>query len=95
MARASLGRKSLISPWTATAAPKHQCRLAPKLNIVYLFRNFTLNGPNGQHVCLVYNTLGPSIAALVSEYAEANLKIRPGVARQLADHTCEALGFLH
>jgi serine/threonine-protein kinase SRPK3 len=60
-----------------------------------LVDDFTLKGPNGHHLCLVYEALGPSIVSLRSEYGEAYLKIRPDIARQLAKQVGEALDFLH
>ena len=64
-------------------------------HISMLVDDFTLDGPNGRHLCLVYHPLGPSITGMHSEYGQPYLKVRPDVARQLARQACEAVDFMH
>jgi serine/threonine-protein kinase SRPK3 len=55
--------------------------------------HFHVQGPNGDHLCLVFELLGPSIAAL-SEFSN-EYKIRPEKLRVLARQLIEALIHLH
>lgn len=64
-------------------------------HISMLVDDFTLDGPNGRHLCLVYHALGPSITGLHSEYGGPFLKLRSDVARKLARQVGEAVDFMH
>ena len=64
-------------------------------HISMLVDDFTLDGPNGRHLCLVYHALGPSITGLHSEYGGPFLKLRSDVTRELARQVGEAVDFMH
>ena len=59
--------------------------------IAFLIDHFELHGPNGTHLCLVSEVLGPSLAYLIGK----NLQLRGSVARKVARQLAEAVAFLH
>ena len=59
--------------------------------IAFLLDHFELQGPNGTHLCLVSEVLGPSIACLIGK----DLQLRGSVARKVARQLAEAVTFLH
>lgn len=55
-------------------------------------RQFTLDGPNGRHLCLVLPVLGPSTSELSYCF---NCRLRPQFARKVAYQATRALADLH
>merc|ERR1719364_126433 len=50
-------------------------------------------GPNGKHVCMVFETMGPNVLALIKRY---NFKGIPlDIVRKIAAHTLVGLDYLH
>ncbi len=68
--------------------PCHEGRSSVPL----LLDHFWIEGPNGQHVCLVLEVLGPSVAQL-REDMQAVLSIRQ--AQSVALQACQGLAYLH
>jgi serine/threonine-protein kinase SRPK3 len=65
-------------------------------HVAQMLDHFDLCGPNGQHLCVVFEVLGPSIGSLRgSSGSDHHMKLRPDVARDLAKQCREALSFLH
>jgi serine/threonine-protein kinase SRPK3 len=66
-------------------------------NVLSLLDNFMIEGPNGQHLCLVLQVAGPSITSLnYSPGAVAgSRRLRSHLARKVAKQTVEALDFVH
>ena len=63
-----------------------------KCLVVPLLDSFWVDGPNGHHLCLVFEVMGPSIASFSRDYQK---KIRPDVVRGLALQTAKGLVELH
>ena len=63
-------------------------------HIVRLLDEFSHDGPNGTHTCLVFELLGPNVATVTEEsFADGRL---PGVlARRVCKETLLAVDFLH
>jgi len=68
-----------------------------KDRVVSLLDNFTIEGPNGRHVCLVSQIAGLSITSLnYSPGAVAgSRRLRAQLALKAAKQTAQALGFVH
>lgn len=61
--------------------------------VVTLLDQFEHTGPNGKHVCMVFEIMGPNVLALIKRY---NFKGVPlDVARKVAAHTLIGLDYLH
>lgn len=54
---------------------------------------FEVSGPNGQHVCMVFELLGPNILQLISLYDYKGVPI--DVVRRIAAHSLIGLDYLH
>jgi serine/threonine-protein kinase SRPK3 len=63
--------------------------------IVQLLDSFVHQGPNGQHQCLVFELLGPTVARIIGEYIEANETIEPRVILRMSEQLLEAIEFIH
>ena len=59
--------------------------------IALLLDHFEINGPNGKHLCLVSEVLGPTISRL----ANLDKQLHGSVARKVARQFVEAVAFLH
>jgi serine/threonine-protein kinase SRPK3 len=58
--------------------------------------HFELIGPNGQHLCLVFEVLGPSIGSLRgAAEGENHMKTKPAITRDIAKQCLEGLSYLH
>lgn len=65
----------------------------PFTGVVQLCDYFEHYGPNGQHVCMVFETMGPNVLALIKRY---NFKGVPlDIVRKVACHTLVGLDYLH
>ncbi|RDL38376.1 Kinase-like protein [Venustampulla echinocandica] len=66
-------------------------------NVTSLFDHFTIDGPNGTHMCLVSDVAGPSVAALndCPGKVAGSRRLRSDLARKIAKQTVEALKFVH
>lgn len=60
-------------------------------HVAFLLDHFELDGPNGTHLCLVSEVLGPSLAHLIKK----DLQLRGSIARKVARQLTEAVAFLH
>jgi len=61
--------------------------------VVSLIDYFEHTGPNGQHMCMVFETMGPNVLALIKRY---NFKGVPlNIVRKLTEHTLIGLDYLH
>merc|ERR1719473_883070 len=69
----------------------HTC--LPFTGVVQLIDYFEHYGPNGKHVCMVFETMGPNVLALIKRY---NFKGIPlNIVRKVAAHTLIGLDYLH
>lgn len=65
----------------------------PFTGVVQLIDYFEHYGPNGKHVCMVFETMGPNVLALIKRY---NFKGIPlDIVRKVAAHTLIGLDYLH
>merc|ERR1719446_1784991 len=65
----------------------------PFSGVVQLIDYFEHMGPNGKHVCMVFETMGPNVLALIKRF---NFKGVPqDIVRKVAMHTLIGLDYLH
>eukprot|EP00929_Paragymnodinium_shiwhaense_P118222 TRINITY_DN9014_c0_g1_i1.p1 TRINITY_DN9014_c0_g1~~TRINITY_DN9014_c0_g1_i1.p1 ORF type:complete len:641 (-),score=164.82 TRINITY_DN9014_c0_g1_i1:354-2276(-) len=65
----------------------------PFTGVVELSDYFEHTGPNGKHVCMVFEVMGPNVLALIKRY---NFKGVPfPIVRKLAAHVLIGLDYLH
>ncbi|KAA8497100.1 SRSF protein kinase 2 [Porphyridium purpureum] len=64
-----------------------------KAHVVRCLDHFTVSGPNGTHVCLVFEVLGKSLLSLIrrSNYSGVSLEL----TKIIAGHVLEGLQFIH
>ncbi|CAE8719320.1 unnamed protein product [Polarella glacialis] len=61
--------------------------------VVQLVDYFEHHGPNGKHMCMVFETMGPNVLALIKRF---NFKGIPlNIVRKVAGHTMIGLDYLH
>jgi hypothetical protein len=78
---------------TKYASSQHaasQCGSRARLVIEY--RHFTIDSPNGRHLCLVLPVLGPSTSQL---FCFLDSRMAPRLARRAAHQAMQALANLH
>ena len=70
-----------------------------KQHIRYPNAHFVIQGPNGQHICLVTDVSGPSLSGLYNVighgYAAGSRRLRIDLARTAMRQVVEAVNFLH
>jgi len=67
--------------------------MLPFTGVVQLIDYFEHTGPNGKHVCMVFETMGPNVLALIKRY---NFKGVPlPIVRKVAQHVLIGLDYLH
>lgn len=65
----------------------------PFTGVVTLIDYFEHYGPHGRHVCMVFETMGPNVLALIKRY---NFKGIPlDIVRKVSKHTLIGLDYLH
>lgn len=69
----------------------------PSSNIQLLEDHFIENGPNGSHVCLVYNFGGPSLLAMSDSPGRVigSRRLRRDLARKVASQVVGAVELMH
>lgn len=68
-------------------------RNMPFTGVVQLVDYFEHYGPNGKHVCMVFETMGPNVLAVIKRY---NFKGIPlSIVQKVAAHTLIGLDYLH
>ena len=63
--------------------------------IVQLLDEFLYQGPNGNHQCLVFELLGPTLDKVVSDYHEFGDPLEPETILRLSVQLLQAIAFLH
>merc|ERR1712039_924846 len=72
---------------------QHLFPTTPFTGVVQLVDYFEHMGPHGTHVCMVFETMGPNVLALIKRY---NFKGIPlDIVRTLAAHALIGLDYLH
>ncbi|KAL9126699.1 MAG: hypothetical protein Q9175_007877 [Cornicularia normoerica] len=66
-------------------------------NIIATLDDFTINGPNGTHLCYVSQPGGPSLSAMSDSPGEiaGTRRLRAPLARKLARQLAKAVSFMH
>lgn len=92
---AEAAKRGAEPAWQATQTGPLQ-GLFPQPNftgVVTLIDYFEHYGVNGKHVCMVFETMGPNVLALIKRY---NFKGIPlDIVRKVATHTLIGLDYLH
>lgn len=65
----------------------------PFTGVVQLVDYFEHVGPNGKHVCMVFETMGPNVLALIKKYDFKGVPVDQ--VRKVAAHTLLGLDYLH
>ncbi|KAL5354256.1 hypothetical protein ACLOAV_000344 [Pseudogymnoascus australis] len=63
--------------------------------IVQLLDEFTHDGPNGTHQCLVFELLGPSVVFVIEDYHATGEKLEPEVILRMTQQLLQATTFIH
>lgn len=62
-------------------------------HVVQLLDHFYHKGPNGTHVCMVFEVLGENLLSLIRRYRHRGIPIH--LARQIANQVLQGLDYLH
>jgi len=92
---AEAAKRGQLAEWETTMRGplRHLFPCLPFTGIVQLIDYFEHEGPNGKHVCMVFETMGPNVLALIKQY---NFKgIPQDIVRKVAAHTLIGLDYLH
>jgi|EP00927_Polykrikos_kofoidii_P046308 serine/threonine-protein kinase SRPK3/serine/threonine-protein kinase SRPK1 len=65
----------------------------PFTGVVQLIDYFEHTGPNGKHVCMVFETMGPNVLALIKRYNFKGVPLK--IVRKVATHVLIGLDYLH
>merc|ERR1740138_837391 len=65
----------------------------PFTGVVQLIDYFEHFGPNGKHVCMVFEVMGPNVLALIKRYNFKGIPLE--IVRKVAAHTLIGLDYLH
>ncbi|OAA52843.1 Protein kinase-like domain protein [Beauveria brongniartii RCEF 3172] len=60
-----------------------------------LHDEFIYDGPNGSHICIVTNILGPSLQHVITDYSNGRDRLEPDDILRLSDQLLEATALLH
>lgn len=63
--------------------------------IVQLLDDFTHDGPNGVHQCLVFELLGPTVDMVLTDYSEGKDKLEPEETLRMSTQLLKAINFIH
>jgi serine/threonine-protein kinase SRPK3 len=63
--------------------------------IVQLLDSFVHQGPNGQHQCLVFELLGPTVTRILREYYVCRSKLQKEVVLRMSEQLLKAIKFIH
>jgi len=92
---AEVAKRGGLREWDATQrGPLHDLfPMIPFTGVVQLLDYFEHYGPNGKHVCMVFEVMGPNVLALIKRF---NFKGVPlNIVRKVASHTLIGLDYLH
>jgi serine/threonine-protein kinase SRPK3 len=70
-------------------------QLLSSSNVVQLLDDFRLEGPNGSHLCLVLELLGPTINITVDDYHQVGERLDAESIVKISTQLLGALAFLH
>merc|ERR1711985_168207 len=93
---AEISKKHVNPEWmktTASAPVRDIMPWTPFCGIVQLLDYFEHEGPNGKHVCMVFETMGPNVLALIKKYDFRGVPL--SIVRKVAGHVLLGLDYLH
>ena len=64
-------------------------------HVVRLYDFFTQEGPNGSHLCIVTELLGPSLDTVIADYHLGGDRMEPEVILHVAKQLLQAISALH
>jgi len=92
---AAAAKRGNAPEWESTQrGPLHDvfpCQ--PFTGVVQLIDYFEHVGPNGKHVCMVFETMGPNVLALIKRYNFKGVPLQ--IVRKVAQHVLIGLDYLH
>ena len=77
---------------------RHWHRGLRSTHIVQLLDDFTHQGPNGTHQCLVFELLGPTLDMVTSDYSDYNdpeQRLESDTVLRISEQLLNAISFLH
>jgi serine/threonine protein kinase len=86
------GKQEKWDEWT-NGPVKHLFPCKPFTGVVQLLDYFEHLGPNGKHVCMVFEVMGPNVLALIKQYRFKGIPME--IVRKVAAHTLIGLDYLH
>jgi len=92
---AEAAKRGTLLEWTATQKGPLQNLFPtnPFTGVVQLIDYFEHYGPNGKHVCMVFETMGPNVLALIKRYNFKGIPLE--IVRKVSTHTLIGLDYLH
>lgn len=64
-------------------------------SLIKLYDDFVHNGPNGSHLCIVTEFLGPSLSDVIADYHCGGDRLEPDNILRLARQLLQATAALH
>lgn len=92
---AEAAKRGSLPDWESSQAGPLKC-LFPSPNftgVVTLIDYFEHHGPHGKHVCMVFETMGPNVLALIKRYNFKGIPLE--IVRKVGTHTLIGLDYLH
>mmetsp|Transcript_35078 Transcript_35078/g.81451 ORF Transcript_35078/g.81451 Transcript_35078/m.81451 type:complete len:622 (+) Transcript_35078:179-2044(+) len=92
---AEAAKRGSLQEWDATQKGplKPLFPVAQFTGVVQLIDYFEHYGPNGKHVCMVFETMGPNVLALIKRYNFKGIPLE--IVRKVTTHTLIGLDYLH
>lgn len=63
--------------------------------IVSVLDSFTHEGPNGTHLCIVFELLGPSVDKVVDDYYSFGDDLETDIILRMSEQLLEAVSLIH
>jgi serine/threonine protein kinase len=92
---AEAAKRGSLPEWNATQSGplKGLFPTVPFTGVVQLLDYFEHFGPHGKHVCMVFETMGPNVLALIKRYNFKGIPLE--IVRKVTTHTLIGLDYLH
>lgn len=92
---AEVAKRGGLREWDATQRGplRNLFPMVPFTGVVQLVDYFEHYGPNGKHVCMVFETMGPNVLALIKRFNFKGVPLH--IVRKVAAHTLIGLDYLH
>ncbi|KAJ7811287.1 kinase-like domain-containing protein [Mycena olivaceomarginata] len=83
----------LLQRLVTSSDPSTRVSHPGKSHVISFFDHFTHDGPNGTHVCMVFEVLGESLLALIERYKNKGVPIL--LVKQIAKQILLGLDYMH